>query len=104
MREPPVDEVVEKIVSAFHPRRIVLFGSRARGEAGPDSDLDLLIEMETDLKPLQRHMAIERLFDTRDWAMDILVYTPQEVERLRDVVGTIIYTIVREGRVLYEAA
>ena len=43
MVEPPVDEIVRRIVAAFHPRRILMFGSRARGEARPESDLDLCI-------------------------------------------------------------
>jgi predicted nucleotidyltransferase len=104
MREPPISEIVEKIVRAFHPRRIVLFGSRARGEAGPDSEADIFVEMETALPPRQRRLAVAKLFRLRDWPMDIVVYTPREVEELKDVVGTLLYTIVREGKTLYEAA
>jgi predicted nucleotidyltransferase len=104
MREPPVDEIVDKIVEAFHPRRIVLFGSRARGAAGPDSDLDIMVEMDTPLKPLDRRMSVDRLFGFRDWAMDVVVYTPEEVERSKDTVGTLAYTVLREGKTLYEEA
>jgi len=103
MREPPIKEIVEKIVEAFHPRRIVLFGSRARGAAGPDSDLDLMVEMETPLRPFERTMAVHRLFGLRDWPMDIAVYTPGEIARLKDVAGTLAHTVVHQGRVLYEA-
>jgi len=102
MREPPIDEIVQKIVEAFHPRRIVMFGSRARGEAGLDSDLDLMVEMESDRAPRDRIRAVDALFDHRRWSMDLLVYTPEEVQRLKDMVGTLVYTIEREGRVLYE--
>jgi len=102
MREPPIDEIVQKIVEAFHPRRIVMFGSRARGEAALDSDLDLMVEMETSLRPVERVMAVDRLFGLRDWAMDVLVYTPEEVARSKDTVGTLTYTVVREGKTLYE--
>ena len=102
MTEPPVQDIVRKIVGVFHPRRIVMFGSRASGRAGPESDLDLLVEMETDMEPLERIRAIDRLFWPRDWAMDVVVYTPEEVSRLRDVVGTLLYTIEREGEVLHE--
>ena len=101
MREPPIDEIVRKIVEAFHPRRIVVFGSRANGTAGPDSDIDLMVEMTTDLKPLDRTRAIDALFGIRDWSMDVVVYTPEEVERREDCVGTLLYTIAREGNVLY---
>ena len=102
MVEPPVDEIVRKIVEAFAPRRIVVFGSRARGQAGPDSDLDLFVEMHSDLPPRQRVRAVSDLFGLRRWAMDLVVYTPQEVERMKDTVGTLLYTIEREGKVLYE--
>ncbi len=102
MAEPPVDEIVAKIVDAFHPRRIVMFGSRARGQAGPESDLDLLVEMESDKPPRDRIRAVDALFARRRWSMDLLVYTPEEVRRFRDMIGTVLYTIEREGRVLYE--
>ncbi len=54
MIEPPVEEIVRKIAEAFGSRRIVMFGSRARGDTGPDSDLDLMVEMETHERPAQR--------------------------------------------------
>ena len=102
MREPPIQEIVEKIVGAFHPRRIVLFGSRARGEQDAESDVDLLVEMETGLQPLQRRLAVDRLFGLRDWPMDVFVYTPEEVEQTRDTVGTLTYAALREGETVYE--
>ncbi len=51
MLEPRVDEILQRVVAAFHPRRIMLFGSRAQGEARPGSDLDLFVEMESDKTP-----------------------------------------------------
>jgi predicted nucleotidyltransferase len=102
MREPPIKEIVEKIVEAFHPRRIVLFGSRARGGAAPDSDLDLMVEMESDKPPRERVRAVDALFADRRWSMDLVVCTPEEVERSKDVLGTLLYTIAREGQVIYE--
>jgi hypothetical protein len=85
------------------PRRMMLFGSRARGAAGPESDLDLMVEMETPLKPFERRMCVDWFFGLRDWARDLVVYTPGEVGRLTDVAGTLAHTIVQEGKVLYEA-
>ena len=102
MVEPPIDEIVSKIVETFHPRRIVMFGSRARGEAGPDSDLDLFVEMESDAAPRDRVRAVDALFDRRRWALDLVVYTPEEAQRMKGVVGTLLYSIEREGEVLYE--
>lgn len=95
-------EITRRIVERFHPRRIVLFGSGARGEAGPESDLDLFIEMESDLRPPERAAEVAALFGLRHWPLDVVVYTPQEVERLRGVQGTLLSVIEREGHVLYE--
>jgi predicted nucleotidyltransferase len=102
MIEPPVQEIVERIVAELHPRRVVLFGSRARGTPEPHSDLDLMVEMETPLRPPERTMPVDRLFGLRDWAMDVVVYTPEELQRAKDTVGTPAYTVVREGQTLYE--
>jgi predicted nucleotidyltransferase len=99
---PPIDEIAQKIVAAFRPRRIVLFGSRARGDSAPDSDLDLLIEMESDLAPADRIRAIDRLFTPRAWPMDVVVFTPEEADRQRASRNSLVRTAEREGRVLYE--
>lgn len=103
--ETPVDgklrEMVRRIVERFDPEKIILFGSRARGDAGPDGDVDLLVVME--VEGSKREKAIEigvALHDIRV-SKDIIVVTPDEVERFRDIVGTIIYPAVREGRPLY---
>ena len=102
MVEPPVQEIVQKIVGAFRPRRIVMFGSRAQGATGPDTDVDLMVEMETDDPPAQRVRMIDALFGLRRWAMDVIVYTPQEVEQHRQYRNSLIRTIESEGKVLYE--
>ena len=69
MREPPIEEIVGKIVTAFHPRRVMLFGSLARGDGNAESDADILVEMETDLKPFDRRLAVDRIFgsETGPW-------------------------------------
>jgi len=102
VEQPPIDEVTRRIVAAFQPRRIVLFGSRARGDARLDSDLDLMIEMETTREPAERILAVYELFGSRRWAMDVVVYTPDEVQRLSSVHGTLAAMIAQEGKVLYE--
>ena len=102
MIEPPIEEIVRKITEAFRPRRIVLFGSRARGDTRPDSDLDLMVEMETDDPPSERVRAIDALFGLRRWAMDLVVYTPQEVEQQRQYRNSLLPVIESEGKVLYE--
>lgn len=101
--ESLIQEITRRIVEAFHPRRIILFGGRARGDNRQDSDLDIFVEMESDKRPWQRRMQIASLFRQRTWPMDILVYTPEEVEERRDSLSSIIPSILREGRVLYHA-
>jgi predicted nucleotidyltransferase len=99
---PLLDHVTKTIVERFHPKRIMVFGSHARGDAGPDSDLDLFIEMDTPLRPPDRAIEVSEVFGLRPWAMDIVVYTPDEVRRLRHVKGTLLSVIEKEGKVLYE--
>jgi uncharacterized protein len=102
IEEGLIEYITQIIVDHYNPRRIVLFGSYARGDAGPDSDLDIFVEMETPLGYYDRAIAIDELFDIRDWPMDIIVYTPEEVEQWTGQVGMMLYIIEQEGQVLYE--
>lgn len=97
-----LEGVTRRIVDHFHPRRVVLFGSRARDDADSQSDLDLFIEMETDRRPPERAAEVAQLFGLRPWSLDVVVYTPEEVEQRRGVIGTFLARIEREGRTLYE--
>ena len=97
-----INDVVRTIAERFHPLRIVLFGSQATGEAGPDSDLDLMVEMETDLKPVDRAIAIALLFGDRLWPLDVVVFTPAEVARDLRRVGSLVHMIETAGRTVYE--
>lgn len=97
-----IEHVVQRIVERFHPRKVILFGSHARGNADAESDLDLLIEMESPLRPPERAIEISREFGLRPWGMDIVVYTPREAEQSRRVEGSFINTVEAEGKVLYE--
>ena len=97
-----IDDVVRRIVERFHPNRIVLFGSRARGDAGPESDIDLFIEMESDLRPIDRVVEVQQLFGLRLWGLDVFVYTPAEVARQRGRIGNLLSYVDAEGKVLYE--
>jgi predicted nucleotidyltransferase len=104
MTADKIQEMVRRIVERFQPERIVLFGSHARGAAEPDSDVDLLVVMK--VLGSKRKQAIEIDMTLADMGLpkDVVVVTPEEVERYRDIVGTIIRPALREGRVLYERA
>jgi predicted nucleotidyltransferase len=97
-----VTDICRTLVARLNPRRIVLFGSRARGDARADSDVDLFIEMETDRTPPERAIEVSALFGLRPWSLDVVVYTPEEVARLRGVRGTLLAVVESEGEVLYE--
>ena len=96
-----IEKVAQNIVRRFNPVRIVLFGSRARGDARVDSDIDLFVEMETPLDRFERSSAVGAIFKQRPWAMDIVVYTPQETKRAIRNAGFLIDAIEGEGRTLY---
>src|SRR5579862_8457819 len=96
-----LDRITRAIVERFHPESILLFGSRARGDTHAYSDYDIMVVMHADPAVADPATAIRALFRDAPWNMDVLVWTPEEFERKRDDVGTLVYVAAREGRVLY---
>jgi predicted nucleotidyltransferase len=97
-------EIVRRIRSVCNPRKIILFGSRARGECRPDSDIDLLVIEDS---PLPRHRRAIPLYAALagmplDVDTEVVVYTPDEVEEWRGAGAALVTTALREGTVLYE--
>ena len=99
-----IDEMVRRIVAQFAPDKIVLFGSYARGQAGPDSDVDLLVIKPITGSKRAERVAIRAVLRGMGVAKDIILATPEEVEESRDMVGTLIGPALRDGKVLYERA
>ena len=97
----PIGEMVRRIVSRFDPDRIVLFGSHARGTAGPDSDVDLLVVMPVAGHIRDKRIEVRLALHDIGAAKDIVLVTPEEFRRQRDIPGTIVHPAVREGRALY---
>lgn len=97
-----IAEMVRRIVGRFDPDQIILFGSHARGEADGASDVDLLVVMPIVGSP--RDLRVRIRGEVRDIpvANDILVVSPEDLARRCDVVGTVFWPIVREGKSLYE--
>jgi predicted nucleotidyltransferase len=95
--------MVEKVVEVARPRRVIVFGSLARGETGPDSDIDLLVVMPFVGSRRAQAGRILRALAQFDAPKDVIVVTPEEFERLHDVAGSLVYPAVREGRVLHAA-
>ncbi len=98
-----VPTIVQDIVAGFDPLQIVLFGSVARGDDGPDSDIDLLVVVPH-VDPVSRHelMSAMSLAISVPLAVDVVPTDPQECARRRDVIGSFHYWPAREGRTVYE--
>jgi uncharacterized protein len=103
---PPLTEellarIVERILSVGSPRLIVLFGSQARGDARPDSDLDLLIVEDSPVPRYKRTAPYLRALTGVFPAKDIVVWTPAEIAEWSAVPNAFVTTALREGRMLY---
>ncbi len=96
-------EIVRRIVAEADPERIILFGSATRGEMGPDSDVDLVV-VKSGVH--RRHLAqrIYRKLIGVGHAVDIVVATPDDLERYGDSIGLIYRPALQEGKVIYERA
>ncbi|MFN8474463.1 MAG: nucleotidyltransferase domain-containing protein [Anaerolineae bacterium] len=94
-------EIVQRLVVAYHPERIYLFGSKARGQAGPDSDYDLMVIVSEDAAPEQRtsRLAYQALRGTGT-AADVLVWTWQAFNERLHLRASLPSTIIREGKLL----
>jgi predicted nucleotidyltransferase len=97
-----LEEIVERIASAGDPLKIVLFGSRARNEHLPDSDIDLLVVEESSLARYKRSPRYYRATRGTFPAREIVVWTPAEISEWESVPNHFVTTAIREGRVLYE--
>jgi predicted nucleotidyltransferase len=99
---PGLNEVIRRLVHAYHPTRIYLFGSVARGEAGPDSDYDLMVVVPDGAQPERRssRLAYEVMWGT-GVAADVLVWTASQFESRRHVVASLPAAILREGKLLH---
>ncbi len=102
--ESAIQQAVERIAAQFQPHKIILFGSSARGQGGPDSDADLLVVMPVTGSKRQQAVQIDLALEGIPIPIDLIVATPEEVEKYRDVSGTTIGEAVCEGKILYERA
>jgi len=97
-----IGEVSQRIAREFHPDRIVLFGSHARGMAGEDSDVDLLVVMPFEGKAVTKSVEI-RLKVRPGFPLDLLVRTPEKVQERLAMGDGFMREILETGKVLYEA-
>ena len=96
-----IDRMVRRIVRRFDPERIILFGSHARGDAGPDSDVDLLVVMPVTGSKLDKAVEVRMALPDRKVPVDLIVTRPEDFEWRRNYPGTIERPAHLEGEVLY---
>ncbi len=100
---PVVEEVIRRMVEVARPEKVVLFGSAARGDVGPESDIDLLV-VKAGADPLEVARRIYRRLFGVGAAVDVVVVSPEDLERYRESPGLVIKGALAEGRVVYDAA
>jgi predicted nucleotidyltransferase len=99
-----IARMVKRVAKMFHPKQIILFGSHARGEAGPDSDVDLLVVTPVQGAVRDMRLEIRAALGDVPFPLDVLVATPEEFAWRKEVVGTIEWAAAREGKVVYAQA
>ena len=98
-----IDQLVARIVEVVNPLKIILFGSAARGDMGPDSDLDVLVVMPEGVHRRKTAQHLYREIRGLGVPFDILVTTPEILEKHKDDIGLVYQTILREGKDIYVA-
>mgnify|MGYP000530610258 CR=1 FL=1 len=102
-KQPPyLSEAVDRIVRKFHPVKIILFGSWARGSAREDSDLDLLVVLAKVEHKRKTAIQIGNSLSNLPISKDIIVTTPEDIEKYGKSVGDILLPALEEGKVIYE--
>ena len=94
-------EITRRIIDVSDPDQIILFGSYARGDFGPDSDLDLLIIKDQVSSPREEAARIYRALANMLISIDVVVVSQAYVQRYSDIIGTVVRPALREGRVIY---
>jgi uncharacterized protein len=98
-----VSKITETLVAAARPKRIILFGSQARGDAAPSSDFDVMVVEEGPVNRFSEMVRLNRLLRSFDIAIDLLVVSERQYQHWRDTPGNVYHEAASEGKILYEA-
>jgi len=99
-----VSNLTGVLVQAAHPKRIILFGSQARGDAAPHSDFDIMVVEEKPADRFAEMVRLNRLIRSFDIAVDLLVVSDEKFQYWRETPGNVYYEAATAGQVLYQAA
>ncbi|TSC90732.1 MAG: DNA polymerase beta domain-containing protein [Candidatus Berkelbacteria bacterium Licking1014_96] len=100
-KQQKIREIVTKIAKAYQPEKIILFGSYAWGRPNQDSDLDFFIIKKTDEPTPKRIEDVDKIFLRREFPMDFLVYTPEQVVKREKMNDRFVINIIENGKTLY---
>jgi predicted nucleotidyltransferase len=98
-----IAEIARQIVKRFNPKKIILFGSYAYGTPRPESDIDLLIIMDTSIREIQQAQQIRQFLNPL-FGLDLIVYSPDNLKKRLDWGDQFLHEIVSRGKLLYESA
>ena len=102
--EACIADAVRRIVSGFQPLQILLFGSRARGTAGPDSDIDLIVVFQEVENHLEKIAEILGVLEDLDYPKDVIVATPEQIKNRSPWTGEVLYYAMPEAKTLYDSS
>ena len=101
MFEDKIRLIVDRVTSDYDPKAIIVFGSVAKGCPTEDSDLDIAVIMDSERSIHERNVRVRKTIGPIGMAMDLLVFTPEEIEAKRNDDSSIVSEIIREGKVVY---
>ena len=101
IRQDDILRVAKRIGDATNAERVILFGSHARGQASAHSDVDLMVIARSDLPRFKRSRELYKLFRPHPFSMDLIVYTPEEIERGRRASCSFVSRVLQEGKTVY---
>ena len=101
VQEKDIIQVAKRIGIAANAERVILFGSHVQGKATPDSDVDLMVVAESDLPRFKRSRELYKFLRPYPFAMDLIVYTPWEIEQASRSPLSFVSRVLEEGKVIY---
>jgi predicted nucleotidyltransferase len=97
-----IDEIIKMIINGYNPDKIILFGSYAIGNPNENSDLDLFVIKDSDLLRPQRTTFVRKMIAGAMVPIDLIIYTPKEIEETIENKYSFVYEVINTGKILYE--